>query len=175
MCVRARYIPRCASTISLPLALSSVSCSRTARTYAGVCMREFRNEQRIYGLAGLDSIPFASSPAIPLDFVRLQTAPLSDPRLPERARSLFLNNSCPLLRSHLGSANATPRSEGFRWIYSLTANAHHPLLHPRSGRNFRVYLFRRAGATESIRSTRSLISQRRVSVFIFLFLLASTS
>lgn len=63
---------------SLPLAVPRIRISRR-------CVREFRNEHRIYGLARLDSIPFASSPAIPLDFVRLQTAPLSDARLSDQS------------------------------------------------------------------------------------------
>lgn len=71
--------------------------------YARTCMREFRNEHRIYGLARLDSIPFASSPVIPLDFVRLRPASLSDARLPDR---VFLNNSsAPLLGARLGTAD----------------------------------------------------------------------
>lgn len=84
LCTRVCEPPRlrCSSTFSVsssvPLVVPRIRISRR-------CVREFRNEHRIYGLARLDSIPFASSPAIPLDFVRLQTAPLSNARLSDQS------------------------------------------------------------------------------------------
>ena len=89
-CVRATASP------SLSLSLSLSPPQLRLDVHSRTCMREFRNEHRIYGLARLDSIPFASSPVIPLDFVRLRPASLSDARLlPDR---VFLNNSsAPLL------------------------------------------------------------------------------
>lgn len=95
VCVNVCGPPRLLPSPSPSLSLFSPPRLRLD-VHSRTCMREFRNEHRIYGLARLDSIPFASSPVIPLDFVRLRPASLSDARLlPDR---VFLNNSsAPLL------------------------------------------------------------------------------
>ena len=104
MCVRALYILRCASTISLSHSLSlslslslarsiarsrsSVSCSRTARTYAGVyagisqrAANLWSREARFNPLRLVSGYSFRLRPASDGTLIR-------SPRLSESARSL---------------------------------------------------------------------------------------